>query len=147
MRQRGQKVRCAPPPIPPQRGAAHWRTARAVVRQCLRWRTLARYGAHWRNNSMENYINCRQCHNVFFADEEWKKICLKCWIKQKKEREEKLKGAREARYYTPPPKHNASNELKEMLPLLIRLCHPDRHNNSESSTKVTQWLLKQRNNP
>jgi hypothetical protein len=146
MRQRGQKVRCAPPPIPPQRGAAHWRTARAVVRQCLRWRTLARYGAHWRNNNMENYINCRQCHNVFFADEEWKKICLKCWIKQKKKREEKLKGAREARYYTPPPKHNASNELKEMLPLLIRLCHPDRHNNSESSTKVTQWLLKQRNN-
>jgi hypothetical protein len=107
---------------------------------------MAHYGAHWRNNSMENYINCRQCHNVFFADEEWKKICLKCWIKQKKEREEKVKGAREARYYTPPPKHNASNELKEMLPLLIRLCHPDRHNNSESSTKVTQWLLKQRNN-
>ena len=48
MRQRGQKVRCAPPPIPPQRGAAHWRTARAVVRQCLRWRALARIGALWR---------------------------------------------------------------------------------------------------
>jgi len=41
-------VRRAPPPIPPHRGAAHWRTARAVVRQCLRWRALAHYGAHWR---------------------------------------------------------------------------------------------------
>jgi ribosomal protein L40E len=93
---------------------------------------------------MENYINCRQCHNVFFADEEWKKICLKCWIKQKKRAEE---SRYQNSYRPPPPKHNASNELKEMLPLLIRLCHPDRHNNSESSTKVTQWLLKQRNNP
>ena len=137
-------MRRAPPPIPPHRGAAHWRTARAVVRQCLRWRALAHYGAHWRNNSMENYINCRQCHNVFCADEEWKKICLKCWIKQKKR-------AEESRYQNsyrppPPPKHNVSNELKEMLPLLIRLCHPDRHSNSETSNKVTQWLLKQRDN-
>jgi hypothetical protein len=96
---------------------------------------------------MGDYINCRHCSNVFFADEEWKKICLRCWIKQKNEREEKVKGARETRYTPPPPpKHNVSNELKEMLPLLIRLCHPDRHSNSETSNKVTQWLLKQRNN-
>jgi hypothetical protein len=31
-----------------------------------------------------------------------------------------------------------------MLPRLIRLCHPDRHGNSESSNKVTAWLLAQR---
>ncbi len=31
-----------------------------------------------------------------------------------------------------------------MLPRLIRLCHPDRHGNSESANKVTAWLLAQR---
>lgn len=32
----------------------------------------------------------------------------------------------------------------DMLPRLIRLCHPDRHGNSESSNKATAWLLAQR---
>jgi len=102
---------------------------------------MARIGAL----NMGDYINCKHCSNVFFADEEWKRICLRCWIKQKKR-------AEESKYQNsyrppPPPKHNVSNELKEMLPLLIRLCHPDRHSNSETSNKATQWLLKQRNNP
>lgn len=32
----------------------------------------------------------------------------------------------------------------DMLSRLIRLCHPDRHGNSESSNKATAWLLGQR---
>lgn len=32
----------------------------------------------------------------------------------------------------------------DMLPRLIRLCHPDRHGNNESSNKATAWLLGQR---
>ena len=36
-------------------------------------------------------------------------------------------------------------EWRAMLPLLIRLAHPDRHGGSELSTKTTQWLLQQRN--
>ncbi len=32
----------------------------------------------------------------------------------------------------------------ELLPLMIRLCHPDRHQGSESANAVTAWLLKQR---
>lgn len=35
-------------------------------------------------------------------------------------------------------------EISEHLPELIRLCHPDRHQNSTSSNKVTKWLLSQR---
>lgn len=31
-----------------------------------------------------------------------------------------------------------------MLQRLIMLCHPDRHQGSEMSTKITQWLLEQR---
>lgn len=32
----------------------------------------------------------------------------------------------------------------DLLPLMIRLSHPDKHGNSESANKVTAWLLKQR---
>ncbi len=32
----------------------------------------------------------------------------------------------------------------EMFRKLISLCHPDKHNNSETSQEVTRWLLKQR---
>jgi hypothetical protein len=32
----------------------------------------------------------------------------------------------------------------DLLPRLIRLCHPDRHGNSESSNRATAWLLAQR---
>lgn len=34
---------------------------------------------------------------------------------------------------------------KAMLDRMIRLCHPDKHNNSETAKEVTQWLLSQRN--
>lgn len=32
----------------------------------------------------------------------------------------------------------------DMLRRLIQLCHPDKHNGSESATAATQWLLKQK---
>lgn len=35
-------------------------------------------------------------------------------------------------------------EISEHLPELIRLCHPDRHGNNNSSNKITKWLLSQR---
>jgi hypothetical protein len=31
-----------------------------------------------------------------------------------------------------------------MLARLIRLCHPDKHGNSEAANTATQWLLAQR---
>lgn len=33
---------------------------------------------------------------------------------------------------------------EDLLKRMIRLCHPDRHDNSPSANTVTQWLLKQR---
>ncbi len=36
------------------------------------------------------------------------------------------------------------NETKDHLPELIRLCHPDKHDNSFLSNKITKWLLSQR---
>jgi hypothetical protein len=32
----------------------------------------------------------------------------------------------------------------DILQSMIRLCHPDRHGNSEAANKATAWLLKQR---
>ena len=32
-------------------------------------------------------------------------------------------------------------ELAEQLPRLLLVCHPDKHSNSEASTRATQWLL------
>jgi hypothetical protein len=43
-----------------------------------------------------------------------------------------------------PPRYNGSTIPQEMLRRLIQLSHPDRHGNSEASTKATRWLLEQR---
>lgn len=33
---------------------------------------------------------------------------------------------------------------QEQIKTLITLCHPDKHNNSQTATQITQWLLTQR---
>ena len=38
----------------------------------------------------------------------------------------------------------ASTIEPDMLARLIRLCHPDKHGNSEAANTATQWLLAQR---
>ena len=35
-------------------------------------------------------------------------------------------------------------EFGRLLPKLIQLCHPDKHNNSTTAVEVTQWLNQQR---
>ena len=45
---------------------------------------------------------------------------------------------------TPPPRYTGEAIPQEMMTRLIRLCHPDRHGNSEMATKATQWLLERR---
>lgn len=39
---------------------------------------------------------------------------------------------------------NDPGALRAMLPRLLRLAHPDRHQNSEMSNKATAWLIAQR---
>ena len=36
---------------------------------------------------------------------------------------------------------------QEQVIALIKLCHPDKHQNNEQSTEVTKWLLELRNKP
>ena len=95
-----------------------------------------------------NLANCPTCGNRYHQDQPWKKTCLSCWQK-KKRAEESYSGANEEvqklraevlrlRLAAPPP-----IEAK-MLSRLIRLCHPDRHGNSEAANEATAWLLAQR---
>ena len=36
------------------------------------------------------------------------------------------------------------DEIREQLPRLLLVCHPDKHGNSQAATKATQWLLEVR---
>ena len=76
--------------------------------------------------------HCKNCGDVFSAVQDWKTYCIPCFIKIKKSQE------------------NQSNPIvirskyildEEMLNRVIRLCHPDKHNNSKAATEITQLLL------
>ncbi len=74
------------------------------------------------------YKKCNQCGSNFFADQDWKKICIDCWKKNKNIDANRHGGT--------------SISIDEnMLKILIRLCHPDKHQNSEMSNKATVFLL------
>ncbi len=100
------------------------------------------------------------------ADETWRKRCIPCYKKSKppteriptdsywRDRatvaEQKVESA--VRQYAAllqevhrlsgnASRNGIDRELAEQLPRLLLVCHPDRHGNSEASTKATQWLL------
>jgi hypothetical protein len=104
-------------------------------------------------------------------DEKWKRICLECW-KLKKRQEERQSGKADSsmgawtqdkekelarlRFEVAQLRsrvavferdkmmgRNAQVDVdKEMMRRLLSLCHPDKNNQSESSLKATQFLLK-----
>lgn len=78
---------------------------------------------------------CKHCGNNFLADQDWKTMCIPCWIKWKKATDEPEPAKKveiiQAYEYIP----------EDMIDRLIRLCHPDKHKNSKASTEATQWLL------
>lgn len=68
--------------------------------------------------------------------------CLKTAAEYKKKYDKVLKLAAEQQIHTrPAPPQFSAEEIKR----LVRLCHPDRHNNSEASVKMTQKLMNLRN--
>jgi hypothetical protein len=78
--------------------------------------------------------------------EQWKKICLNCWKKNKqKDQEAKAEAFADAFFKDPKQWRDEKRIIsKDMMQRLIFLCHPDKHNNSQASTLATEWLLKQR---
>jgi hypothetical protein len=96
---------------------------------------------------------CHECGSSFWRDSSWKTLCLSCWkasqpatpghrrhtgrlLELEKENASlRREIARLRQYATLDP---------DMLSRLVRLCHPDRHGNSEASNKATAWLLARR---
>jgi PHP family Zn ribbon phosphoesterase len=89
---------------------------------------------------------CSQCGTWFYIEphEQWKKICLSCWKKNKKKAEEAEAFADS--FFKSPKQWRDEQRIipKDMMQRLIFLCHPDKHNNSEASNLATTWLIKQR---
>jgi DNA-directed RNA polymerase subunit RPC12/RpoP len=88
---------------------------------------------------------CQQCGTRFFMEphEQWKKICLNCWKKNKKEAEAETFA--NSFFKSPKDYRDGLRTIpKDMMQRLIFLCHPDKHNNSQASNLATEWLLKQR---
>jgi hypothetical protein len=68
---------------------------------------------------------CAWCGLDFAPAKEFHKLCWSCWHAERWD----------------PRAPELMDELADMLPALVQLCHPDQHSNSEASTRVTQWLL------
>lgn len=89
---------------------------------------------------------CRECGHDFYADAEWKSVCIHCYKKQKRaedrvyeleEENAKLRVFIETRL----PAMIEDRVDESRLRKLIQLCHPDKHNGSEGANEITQWLL------
>jgi hypothetical protein len=107
---------------------------------------------------MTEQAKCPVCGNAFLRDEPWKRVCFPCWRKTKNRttadssaeaenrrlRQEAAKLRNEVHTLRSVIAIRAASIPANMLKRLIRLCHPDRHGNSQASTEATQWLLAQR---
>jgi len=78
-------------------------------------------------------VFCKNCGEPFERDQPWKTYCIPCFIKIKKAQDEPQEVIVQ-RVHIPD----------EMLMRIIRLCHPDRHNNSAASNEATKYLLELR---
>lgn len=109
---------------------------------------------------------CPRCQQFFHRepDEPWKRLCLDCFVQKKRGEESRVQvvdGLQARAAFLDGEcsrlaKENARltaqlavrlafdtalvDELREMLPRLRQLCHPDRHDGSVAATKATQWL-------
>lgn len=88
---------------------------------------------------------CKRCGDLFKSRFPNAKLCFNCWRK----REEAFAqwdglNAYARRLERKLMETTAPTIPAGLLSKMIRLCHPDRHNNSASSNEVTRWLLEQR---
>lgn len=103
-------------------------------------------------------VFCDHCGAAFYrqADEHWKNLCISCFKKKKRAEEN---GWEEPRPWNdrwhraqaprqtlprPAPPLVSDEDITRNLPHLLRLCHPDKHDNSQVSNAVMKWLLELR---
>jgi hypothetical protein len=96
---------------------------------------------------------CQKCGDRFERDagETWKKLCLDCWKDSKAKQESgaenllraQLSALRERLYRAEVRAQQLEQRGQfdaDELKTLRRLCHPDRHGNSEASNRLTQKI-------
>lgn len=109
---------------------------------------------------------CEACGDTFTrtTGESWKRLCLSCWRATpaaKKAARDKLAQLTAELAETRAERDRLRLRVlaleldgqqakpegipPEMLRRLVRLCHPDRHSQSEAANQATAWLLAQRN--
>lgn len=116
--------------------------------------------------TIDEGATCSVCGAVFWRKEgeHWKTLCLDCWkanarkaeaatgtveqlraeLEEVKRENGKLKLRLLALQLDRQPQPAPASIPADMLGRLIRLCHPDRHGNSEPSNQATAWLLERR---
>lgn len=85
---------------------------------------------------------CDDCGRSFYPKQGWERICYPCWRKSKDEQGSASHGPQVT--IMADPRLPTVDEWAGMMMRLIKLTHPDKHNNSPESNRVTQWLLDQR---
>ena len=111
------------------------------------------------------HATCEECGDTFSRapGEGWKRLCLSCWKVSpaaKKAARDKLAQLTAELAETRAERDRLRLRVlaleldgqqakpegipPEMLRRLVRLCHPDRHSQSEAANEATAWLLAQR---
>ena len=88
-------------------------------------------------SSFGTNATCPVCEKSYFKDQPWKRICLTCYLAHKKD--------------AAPPQSEVTDPSKrldrDMWRRLVQLCHPDKHDGSETSAIATRFLLGLRSAP
>jgi len=84
---------------------------------------------------------CPQCGDTFERgmDERWKRICINCF-KENKRGESQRSTKQHYQRPNPKPEVKSGQIDASTLKKLMYLCHPDKHNNSQTSTDMFVWL-------
>lgn len=106
--------------------------------------------------------DCDLCQKPFPAEESWQNKCLVCWKEDKgydltkgdkafiamqaaySDMRVALKSAEKRALRNRGVPDDKSGLSPGKIKVLLKLCHPDKHKNSEQATEVTKWLLAQR---
>ncbi len=117
---------------------------------------------------MSDSRRCIGCGGNFTPRNGWEKLCYSCWKFKKDaddqkaiERQERAEHLEKLRVlterlerakrdeprrveYIEIPCQKSESDWSRQIMRLIKLCHPDRHGNSQEANDVTRWLLEER---
>jgi len=112
---------------------------------------------NWKNAHNGTVRKCARCGVSIDGSPSFHKFCKSCFIKNKREEEQREqedfnaelirsydKGYRRGLEDAKSKEANTAILDAQLIDRLIRLCHPDKHGNSEVSNQVTQKLLAMR---